>query len=338
MKKFLVVSVAFVLMAAVAVRLWYGASLGPVDASDDTRKTVTIEKGWSVTAIAAELSRQGLIHSELAFRTYVKMSDLSASLQAGKYVLKPSLSVEQIAETLRSGKAEEMIITVPEGFTVFDIDALLASKGLSSVGEFSRCARECDLSRFSFLPDREGLAERGGTVEGYAYPDTYFVSAGDFTAEAFLARMLSTFEKKVIRGLSKDIESSGRSLHDIVTMASLIEEEAANDEERPVIGGILWKRLDSDFGLGVDATVRYILNKSTDAITVADLNQNDPYNTRKFRGLPPGPIASPGYESIVAALHPTETEYWYYLHGNDGKIRYAKSNEEHNVNRNTYLR
>ena len=170
------------------------------------------------------------------------------------------------------------------------------------------------------------------------YPDTYFVIAAEFTAESFAKRLLSTFQKKIVEGLYKEAEGNPRSLAEIITMASLIEEETREDDERAPVSGILWKRYDSNLGLGVDATVRYILNKPTDAITVADLNTNSPYNTRKFRDLPPGPIANPGYESILASLYPKETKYWYYLHGNDGEIRYAVSNGEHNLNRHKYLR
>ncbi len=121
-------------------------------------------------------------------------------------------------------------------------------------------------------------------------------------------------------------------------MASLVEEETRTDDERAIVAGILWKRFDAGTGLGVDATVRYALDKPSSALTVSDLDTNSDYNTRKFRGLPPGAIASPSLESIKAALHPEASEYWYYLHGTDGQIRYAKTNEEHNENKYKYLR
>jgi UPF0755 protein len=137
--------------------------------------------------------------------------------------------------------------------------------------------------------------------------------------------------------LSTDIAASGRSLHDVVTMASLVEEESRIDDERPIVAGILWKRLANGVTLGVDATVRYIVNKPTSAITRADLDIDSPYNTRKLGGLPPGPIANPGLASIRAAIRPEESQYWYYLHGKDGQIRYAETNEGHNANRAKYL-
>lgn len=126
-------------------------------------------------------------------------------------------------------------------------------------------------------------------------------------------------------------------MHDIITMASLIEEESRHDEERAIISGILWKRFDEGIGLYVDASNRYILDKPTAAITANDLNMDSPYNLRKYRGLPPGPIANPSIGSIRAALNPESSPYYYYLHGNDGRIHYAVTNDEHNVNRARYL-
>jgi len=331
---------ALLLIGFLAFAVWYISALRPVDASNQARVLVKIESGASVSAVALQLKEKGLIRSVSAFKLYTRFHGAEAELQAGNFVFKSSFSAEEILGILRTGRAEEMILTVPEGYAVSDIDALLTEKGLIEQGAFSSCARECDLSFFSFLPDAEGLAERGGSVEGYLYPDTYFVPADGFSAESFMKRLLSTFQKKVVEGLATYIEASPRTLHEIVTMASLIEEETRGREEseRPTVSGILWKRLDAGSGLGVDATVRYILNKPTDAITVQDLNTGSPYNTRKFRGLPPGPIANAGYDSIVAALKPQESEYWYYLHDANGDIHYAETNEEHNINRNRYLR
>lgn len=316
---------------------WYRFSLSPVNGSDTSRITVKIPKGDSVRQIANLLEEKNLIRSSLAFRTYVRLQGFDTGLQAGTFILRPSLSVPEIAEALRKGISEEGIITIPEGFSVQDIDTLLADKGILAAGDFTKCAQTCDLSAYDFLPKSKELAKRGGKVEGYLYPDTYFVVVDGFTAESFLKRLLDTFQKRVVRDLAEDLKKSDRPLHEIVTMASLIEEETRKEEERATVSGILWKRFDAHAGLGVDATVRYILEKSSGALTVSDLNTNSPYNLRKFRGLPPGPIASPSLSAIKAALHPKDTPYWYYLHGTDGQIHYAETNEEHNVNKYKYL-
>jgi UPF0755 protein len=317
---------------------WFYNALSPVSRVSEDRHTISIEKGSSVGAIAQLLYKKGVIKSPLAFKTYVRLQRKTGSLQAGKFVFRPTMAVQQIIEVLQSGKADEAIVTIPEGYTVKQINALMAEKGFAQEGEILRCAQECDFSSYEFLPYISGLADRGGKIEGYLYPDTYFVTKEDFHPKFFLERLMTTFRKNVVDYYGPDIEKSGRTLHELISMASLIEEETVTDEERAVVSGILWKRYDDGRGLGVDATVRYILDKPTDEITVADLNTNSPYNTRKFRGLPPGPIANPGIKSFIAALYPKESEYWYYLHGKDGKIRYAVSNEEHNINRYNYLR
>ena len=340
MKRFITFIVVFALLTAVVLGIvWflYTQSLKPV-ASAENRVPVKIEKGISVRSIASLLHQKGLIRSEGAFLAYVRFNDLTPHLQAGHFVLSSHLSTPEIADALKNGRSEEMVITIPEGFTVRDIDALLAEQGLIEEGAFVRCANECDVSAYTFLPSVDGLLSRGGRVEGYLFPDTYYIASESFTAEGFTNRLLSTFQAKIVEGYQSEIDSSGRSLHELVTMASLIEKEAREDSERPMVSGILWKRFDDDRGLGVDATVRYVMEKPTEPITVADLNTNSPYNTRKFRGLPPGPIANAGLESLEAAISPQESEYWYYLHGNDGQIHYAVTNEEHNVNKYLYIR
>lgn len=317
---------------------WYEWSLRPLDPWSEIRRTVKIAPGSSVEVIGNLLEEKGVIRSSLAFKVYVKIHGVQTLLQAGSFVLRPSMSIAEVVEALRTGIAAEAIITIPEGYTVDDIDRLLAGRGIIKQGQLKQCANNCDFSSFLFLPKKwKDFAMRGGKIEGYLYPDTYFVVVDEFNPKFFLERLLSTFEKHVFQPFKEDFAHSKRSLHEIITMASLIEKETRTEEERPIVSGILWKRYDAGRGLDVDAAVRYVLDKPTESLTSADLNTNSPYNIRKFRGLPPGPIASPSIGSIRAALFPKQTEYWYYLHGIDGRIHYAITNEEHNVNRYKYL-
>lgn len=332
MKKFFLI-VGVVLLAAF---LWYRHGLWSAGSAQN-RTVVTVESGMSVSAIADLLVEKDLIRSPSVFRLYVRLHGMQTKLQAGRFVLSGDMSVPEIVEVLRSGKSQEISVTIPEGWTVKDIDAAIARLGLAASGSILDCAQRCDFSSFDFLPEVSGLAERGGKLEGYLYPDTYFADTGNFVPKFFLERMLGAFRKNVVTGQAEAIKASGYSLHEIVTMASLVEEETKTDEERPVVAGILWKRYDGNIGLGVDATVRYILDKPTSAITLSDLDTVSPYNTRKFRGLPPGPIANAGLKSIRAALDPQESPYWYYLHDAQGLIHYATTNEEHNENRRKYL-
>lgn len=330
----------FIIVVVGSMYMWYQYSLLPVDSGSEVRRTIRVPSGSSVSAIAEILEEEGMIRSSAAFRVFLKFSHPDAVFQAGSVVLRPSMTPTELVEVLSTGVGEEMIVTIPEGFTVKDIDVLLTDKKLIQAGELVRCATACDFSSFDFLPftKKSSLAKRGGLLEGYLYPDTYFVLADDFEAKFFLERLLMTFHRRVLDRFDVKLKRSDRSLHEIITMASLVEKETRTDDERRIVSGVLWKRFNAGRGLDVDAATRYILEKSTSALTSKDLNSPSLYNTRKFRGLPPGPIASPGIKSIEAALHPQESEYWYYLHGKDGKIRYAITNEEHNVNKYKYLK
>lgn len=326
----------FIDACIVAAVLWYVAALRPVDAASDARATYTVPTGASLGTVADGLDEAGLIRSPAAFALYARWKGSDRLVRAGTYVLQPSMSPAEILSVLTGGAAREVSITIPEGFTVEDIDALMAAKGFTATGAIVACAKTCDFAEFTFLPG--GSDGPGGRLEGYLYPDTYFVGGEGSDPEAFLGRLLSTFESKVVDGLRDDIAASGKTLDDVVIMASLVEKEAAGDDERPTIAGILWKRLDIGMILGVDAAVRYAVGKRTEPLTNADLDSPSPYNIRAKQGLPPGPIANPGLASIRATLKPETTEYLYYLHGIDGQIRYARTNEEHNQNRARYLR
>ncbi len=332
MKKLLLLTLGLCIVAYA----WYQHELSPLGGTSAVR--LTVEQGMTVEQVGALLSQKGLIRSPFSFKTYMKLQRAQTQVQAGTFIFRPSMSVEEIVQVLRTGKSEEVALTIPEGWTVQDIDTLLVRKGIASSGAVLDCLTRCDFSTFDFLPIVSGLAERGGRLEGYLFPETYFVDESQFVPKFFLERLLGTFRTRVIQKESDAIAASGHSLHEIVTMASLVEAETRTDSERPIVAGILWKRFEAGMPLGVDATVRYIVEKSTEPITQSDLDTKSPYNTRKFKGLPPGPIESPGLASILAALKPQESPYWYYLHDSKGLIHYASTNEEHNENKRRYLR
>ncbi|MFH0851581.1 MAG: endolytic transglycosylase MltG [Candidatus Peregrinibacteria bacterium] len=334
MKKLLL----FLLSLGIVTYAWYQHELSPFGGTGAVR--VKVEQGMSVARVGALLEERGLIRSLAAFKLYMKLNGAEAGVQAGTFIFRPSMSVEEIVQVLRSGKSEEISLTIPEGWTLEDIDALIAKNGLADSGAVLDCLKRCDFSTFDFLPSTslKELAPRGGRLEGYVFPETYFVNEVEFVPKFFLERLLGTFRARVIQEHKDEIAASGYSLHEIITMASLVEAETRTDQERPIVAGILWKRLGAGMPLGVDATVRYILEKSTEPITLADLETKSPYNTRKFKGLPPGPIESPGMTSILAALKPQDSPYWYYLHDSKGIIHYAVTNDEHNENRRRYLR
>jgi UPF0755 protein len=320
---------------------WLWFSMRPTDASSVEQVAVTIEKGDSVGRIAAKLWEQGLIRSPFVFKLYAKLTGNAGELKAGTFILKRSQSLSEIFGIIHGGVSNEMFITVPEGYTVADIDKLLASKGLGNQGDILDCAFKCDFSSFEFLPAKAASDRAhgyGSRLEGYLFPETYAANISEYVPKFFLERMLGEFRERIVEEHTGEIQGSGHTLHEIVTMASLIEEESRHDDEREVISGILWKRLKNGVVLGVDAVNRYALGKKTDALTKADLEADSPYNSRRRQGLPPSPIANPGESAIEAALNPKDSEYWYYLHGSGGQVHYAVTDEQHIANKAKYLR
>lgn len=322
--------------------LWFWHALSAVDSSDAKSQSFTVEQGESIGLIAAGLKERGSIRSPFAFKLYARFTGVAGSLQAGSFAISPSQSTSDIIGVLKDGKSEEFNITIPEGYTVADIDSLFAKKGLGQQGDIIDCAFTCDFSSFEFLPVSHARGGEefkiGSRLEGYLFPETYAVSPADYVPKFALERMLGTFRKRIVSGHADAIAKSGHTLHEVVTMASLVEEESRHDEERAVVAGILWKRLDSGVVLGVDATTRYRLGKKSAALTKEDVEISSAYNTRRTQGLPPSPIANPGEDSFIAALEPTTSLYWYYLHDPSGAIHYAVTNDEHNANRAKYLR
>ena len=298
--------------------------------------SVHISSGENVQDIAQTLKEHGIIRSAMAFRWYLKSRDIDTQIQPGTFSVPPGASFSEIADLLEAGGETEISITIPEGYSIMQIDELLVQKGLVEAGEVIECATSrCDFSSFEdFLPEKGSIPNR---LEGYLFPDTYFVDRAEFVSKFFLERLLGTFRSRVVEELKDDIGASGRSLHEVITMASLIERETRKNDERSIVSGILWKRYDAGRGLDVDATVRYALSKPTEPLTKEDLATDSAYNTRKYAGLPPGPIANAGMKSIEAALNPESSDYWYYLHGRDGQIQYSETNEEHNEKKARYL-
>jgi len=308
--------------------------LTPVDKESTARITFTIDAGENGKTVAKKLADLDIIISEWAFYKYIKEEDVAPRLEAGKFILKKSYTIPEIAEYLTNARKDEVVITVREGLTLQQVDEYLAKNNVLPSGSFFECARNCTIEgNFSFLHSRPS----GQSLEGYLFPDTYFIDPDTINPKSLMLRMLDNFDKKLDSELRSEIAKRGYSIHEIVTMASLIEKESRNNAEKPIISGILWKRLEEGMVLGVDATVRFAVNKWTAPLTIDDLNVDSPYNTRKKAGLPPGPISNFSYESLKAAIMPEESEYYYYLHGNDGEIRYARTNDEHNENKRNYL-
>ncbi len=284
----------------------------PAD-SDLKEIRFSIKKGEGLKDIAFNLEKQGLVRCGLAFKVYAVFSGTAKSLKAGEYLLSPSMNIPEIAEKMVKEEVIKIKVTIPEGFTVKQIEEKL------------------------------GMDLPGENLEGFLFPDTYQFSF-DFSGEEVVEKMKSNFARKINQELQEEIEKQGKALFEIIIMASLIEKEVRAPEDKNLVSGILWKRLEAGMPLQVDATLAYLYqNKNWDfdemRREIALLRDTDsPYNTYKYKGLPLGPICNPGLDSIVAAVYPEKSDYWYYLSAKEGETIFSRNLAEHNMAKVKYLR
>ncbi len=279
-------------------------------------QVVTVNPGQSLQSITNELYKTHVIKWPFLFRSTVIILGGEKRVIAGDYFLDHKEGPADLAYRLVHGefRLETVKVTIPEGWTI------------SQIGDYL----EKNLIHFNkkkFLSLAKG-------EEGYLFPDTYFISQYT-TPETIISMMKSLFEKKVLS--IPGITTGSHKLGDIITMASILEEEARTTESRKLIAGILWKRLSIGMPLQVDSTFLYINGKNTYELTKDDLQIDSPYNTYVYKGLPKGPIGNPGLDAIMAAFEPTKTSYLYYLSSRDGTMHYAKTFDEHKLNRVKYL-
>jgi len=277
---------------------------------------IHIESGSSLQSIALYLEESRIIRSPFIFRTLVIFLGGEKNIIAGNYLVDSKSSPLQLAQRFIKGDfgLEDKKITIPEGWSVYQIAEYL----------------EKILVDF----DKDSFIKLAKDKEGYLFPDTYFVPAVS-KPEQIVGLMSSNFYEK-IKSIS-GIATSTRSLDEILTMASILEGETKVGEDRRIVSGILWKRLSISMPLQVDATFQYINGKNTYELSLNDLQIDSPYNTYKYKGLPPTPINNPGLDSILSAMNPTKTNYIYFLSSRDGKMYYASTFEGHQVNRAKYL-
>jgi peptidoglycan lytic transglycosylase G len=328
-------SAIVVLTMIFGITYWqYGKDIGtPIDESSTESISFTIKKGTPIKEIGKNLEEKGLISSSFNFYLYTKFNSLGENLIAGRFLLSKSMNMKEIVTIISDPSQAEFIITIQEGLRIRDIDQKLVELELIEEGEFLEEIRNFDGWEYYDFLDQETLSMLDLPVEGYLYPDTYFLDPGDFQPHDLIYTAMDNFENKTAELLP---EIKKHSIHEIITMASIIENEVFGLEDRKIVSGILWKRLESGWKLDADATLLYITDDRK--IDAADLKIDSPYNSRKFTGLPPGPISNPSLESIEAAMYPVATGNWFYLNTLDtGEVIYATSNEQHNANKAKYL-
>lgn len=293
-----------------------------------------IERGQNLDQIAANLQSEGLIRSDIALSLYARAMGYAASLQAGKYALSGSLNAIEILNKIRSGDAvfDDVVVTFPEGWTIQRMGALLESRGLFSQSAFEAAATMRE--KYRDLWALENM-EQGRLLEGYLFPDTYHVFP-DSTPESVIRKMVGRLQEQLSGETIQEIRAQERTLHDVLTLASIVQREAPQGD-MDAIAGVFWKRLVERWYLESDATVNYVLGTNKLQPTFKDTDVQSPYNTYNNFGLPPGPIGNPGMEAIEAALHPEENPYYFFLHKPDGETVFSRTFTEHIHNKRQYL-
>jgi UPF0755 protein len=276
-----------------------------------------IKSGMTVSGAAEYLAENKIIRSPSVFKMLIYAVGGRAGVIAGSYFIEKPLPVFRIAMMVTTnGYGVKMHkVTIPEGLSNRQIGDLL----------------EKNLDNF----DKNKFLELAKYEEGYLFPDSYFFEP-ESTPEKVIQMMSDNYKEK-IKAVNLDITFFNKSIKEVVTMASILEKEARTENTRRMIADILWRRLEIGMPLQVDASFMYLLDKGSAALTLDDLKIDSPYNTYKYKGLPPGPIANPGLASILAATKPLKNKYWFYLSDKDGNMHYAETFEGHKLNKERYI-
>lgn len=317
----------FLLVLVVLIGFEYRRDAGvPASAVTSGTITVTVKPEMSVKDIGDVLFQNGIIHSAMLFRISAKVQGVEKSLQAGDYALSAGMNITNIIDKMVKGDTVYYLLTIPEGYNVEQTAKLLTEKGLGDGAKFKELARK--YAPFSYIGQQPEVVYLS---EGYIFPDTYRITR-ETTEAVLLEMMVDNFDNQITPGMREQAKKLGLSLHQVVTLASLVEKEARLPKEQPIIAGVFFNRLKQEMPLQSCPTVQYILGYPKAELTIADTQLASPYNTYQNPGLPPGPIASPGAAALKAVLYPADTPYLYFVAAKDGSHRFSKTYEEHLAN------
>ncbi|MEE8474188.1 MAG: endolytic transglycosylase MltG [Myxococcota bacterium] len=290
------------------------------EAAEAPNALFVVSPGESLSDVARHLEQAGLVRSGWAVEWLARGRGLASQLRSGEYVLSSSLRPGEILMRIAEGRVKTYEVVVPEGFTARQIALRLGAAGLVDPQEFLRAARDPDFA--------DTIGVEGPGLEGYLFPETYRIPRGlspEAIARTFVAQFLAVW-----REIEELAEERGVSMQEVVTMASIIEKETGDPDERPLIASVFHNRLERGMRLETDPTVIYGIPDFDGNLRRSDLeNADNPYNTYRIFGLPPGPIASPGADSLRAAVEPAETPYLYFVSRNDGTHSFSRTYREH---------
>ena len=342
--RIIVAIVAIVVVGGLSGFLYVNSALKPADKDDNTEKTVEIPIGSSIDTISNVLEEEGIIKNAQIFKYYIKFRNESG-FQAGKYALSPSMTINEIMDTIKTGKMMKEValkITIPEGKQLVQIADIVAEKtdqnpkkvfATLNDGKF---IKRMQVKFPSLLTDDIFQEDIKYPLEGYLFPATYDFEEENPSLETVVTAMLKQTEK-VLQEYEAQMTEQEFSPHKLLTMASLLEEEATEKVDRSKIASVFYNRLEVGMPLQTDPTVLYAKGEHSERVYYKDLEVNSPYNTYKYKGLPPGPISNAGKASIKAALEPDKTEYLYFLATPEGDVLYSQTLAEHNTKKSEHI-
>ncbi|GAC1585612.1 MAG: endolytic transglycosylase MltG [Candidatus Elarobacter sp.] len=311
-----------------AASLWFRNAVYEDRAFPAQQTDVVIPSGATFAQTVDALQSHHVLAQPLAFRILARLRHAEGSVKAGEYRFPANQTSDQVLQRLVRGEQFALWVTIPEGYTAREIAKTLAAHGLASADAYAAV----------FL--HQGVRVDGGrtsTMEGYLFPSTYLIPTDD-GPRATAQILVDQFRRELPADAATLAKALGRSVAEVVTIASLIEREGKVDADRPLIASVIYNRLRLGMPLEIDASIEYVFAEHHDVITKRDLQIDSPYNTYRHTGLPPTPIANPGKASLDAAFRPAHSDFLYYVAKPDGHSAFAKTLQEHNANVARYLK
>jgi UPF0755 protein len=315
--------------------------------SQENKQLFVVKPGEASKVIAEKLEQEGLIRSSSVFNLYGYITGDGRKIKAGEYILSQNMDTRQILHALVvGGQDSQGVVRIQEGWSLSTTAEYLEEKGIADDGEFEKAVAVA-VKDFSYF----GETPKVRSLEGYLFPDTYFVTNDGTESKQVISLALENMESKLDQELRAEISRQGKTIYEILTLASIIEREVGRnlkvvsaddrkllEDERKMVASVFYNRLEIGMPLQSDATVTYITKRPDPSATLEETKIDSPYNTYKYPGLPPGPIASPSTSSIRAAVYPSSTNYIYFLSKPDGTAVFSRTLDEHNANKAKYLR
>lgn len=324
-KKWTAIAVVAAVLLGAGLFLAFGTS-HTIERSDrDAGENIymVVKPGTTASEISDRLMQLGVIDSRLRFWWLMKLQGDASKFKTGTYAFTPHMDEQAVLDKLVAGETTVVKFTIPEGFGIKEIAKRLADEGLVDEQEFLAEAK--DFAPYDYMKKRPNVRY---AAEGYLFPDTYVIHS-DVSAEGIMKMMAEDFDTRLTPALRQQAAAKGLSIHDLITLASLVEKEARYDEDRPIIAQVFFKRLQMGMPLQSDTTLQYLMAGPKEDVSIEDTKIDSPYNTYQHEGLPPGPIASPGMKSILAVLNPANTDYLYFVADRQGHNHYSQTYDEH---------